>query len=127
MSEHRPLIVVDAANVIGSRPDGWWRDRPAAAKRLLESLRKGLEGDADVVVVLEGEARRGAVEGVAHGIEVVHARGSGDDRIVEIVRDAVAQHAVIVVTADRALRQRVRDLGAETAGPSWLQAHQRES
>jgi hypothetical protein len=41
--EHRPLIVVDAANVIGSRPDGWWRDRQAAARRLIESLRRGWE------------------------------------------------------------------------------------
>jgi rRNA-processing protein FCF1 len=79
-----------------------------------------------VVVVLEGGSG-GVAEGAADGIEVVHARGSGDDRIVEVVRAAVEQRPVTVVTADRGLRERVHDLGAETVGPSWLWAHERES
>ena len=121
MPEYRPLIVIDAANVIGSRPDGWWRDRAGAARRLIERLHAGPAAESDMVVVLEGEARRGVEEGVTDGIEVVHAAGSGDDRIVEIVRNAIARRPVVVVTRDRALRERVHELGAETVGPSALE------
>jgi hypothetical protein len=59
-------FVVDAANVIGSRPDGWWRDRPGAAARLLSALAAALRSGAltgPVVVVLEGAARAGAPVG----------------------------------------------------------------
>jgi 8-oxo-dGTP diphosphatase len=31
-------MVVDVANVMGSRPDGWWRDRAGAAVRLYSEL-----------------------------------------------------------------------------------------
>ena len=31
-------IIVDGANVVGSRPDGWWRDRAGAAVRLHDNL-----------------------------------------------------------------------------------------
>jgi rRNA-processing protein FCF1 len=51
---------------------------------------------------------------------VVEAAGSGDDTIVEVVRTARRWERVVVVTADRALRERVADLGAETVGPRWL-------
>ncbi|TDC70074.1 hypothetical protein E1193_30120, partial [Micromonospora sp. KC606] len=34
----RPLLIVDGANVVGSRPDGWWRDRAGAAARLRDAL-----------------------------------------------------------------------------------------
>jgi hypothetical protein len=122
MFEDRPLIVVDAANVIGSRPDGWWRDRPGAARRLIERLQSGPAANGDLVIVLEGEARRGVDEGLTNGIEVVHAAGSGDDRIVDIVRDAVDRRSVVVVTRDRELRERVHALGAETVGPGSLPA-----
>jgi hypothetical protein len=136
-SPARRLVVVDGANVVGSRPDGWWHDRAAAAQRLLAQLEARLGDDEDVVLVLEGVARHGAPEGDARGITVIHAGGLGDDRIVEIVRDALAggtpDHGhgtpptrdragsqVIVVTADRELRRRVEALGAETRGPRWL-------
>ena len=53
-----PRLLVDAMNVIGSRPDGWWRDRPAAMSRLLRNLRRHAErsGD-DVTVVYDGRQR----------------------------------------------------------------------
>ncbi|HEV7787403.1 MAG TPA: hypothetical protein VGP05_00200, partial [Pseudonocardia sp.] len=59
-------LVVDAANVVGSRPDGWWRDRPGAAARLVSALAAALRSGAltgPVVVVLEGAARAGAPVG----------------------------------------------------------------
>ncbi|MGW4890874.1 NTP pyrophosphohydrolase [Kitasatospora sp. NPDC004240] len=127
-----PLLVVDAANVVGSVPDGWWRDRRGATERLRDALgpvaRDGLgehpgapgwarTGPLEVVLVVEGAAR-----GVA-STEVVRAEpavGSGDDRIVGLVGDALAARpgrGCLVVTADRELRARVTALGAEVTGP----------
>jgi hypothetical protein len=119
-----PLLVVDAANVIGARPDGWWRDRPGAVRRLLAALSSGLsDADGEVVVVLEGAGRTGAAEGTTGGLRVVHAVGSGDDAVVEIVGRATGagnQRPVTVATADRGLRERVEALGARTLGPRTL-------
>ncbi|MEV6240694.1 NTP pyrophosphohydrolase [Lentzea sp. NPDC051838] len=108
----KPLLVVDAANVVGSVPDGWWRDRAGAAER----LRDALQGrDEEVVLVVEGKARNvSSIEGV----RVVAASGDGDDTIVEVVRSEGAGRVVTVVTADRELRRRVTALGAEVAGPT---------
>ena len=76
------MLLVDAANVFGSRPDGWWRDRPGAAGRLVGEIRAAAAAarlPVPVIVVVEGAARRGAAEGTADQVEVVHAPGSGDD------------------------------------------------
>ncbi|SFK92160.1 NTP pyrophosphohydrolase [Streptomyces pini] len=118
----RPLLVVDAANVVGSVPDGWWRDRRGAAERLRDRLAaRALGGDGDdtgngeeIVLVVEGTAR-----GVASvsGVRVVDAPGSGDDRIVELVAAEGRGRPCTVVTADRGLRERVAALGARAAGP----------
>ncbi|MCA6090579.1 NTP pyrophosphohydrolase [Streptomyces sp. SCA3-4] len=120
------LLVVDAANVVGSVPDGWWRDRVGAAQRLRDALAAyavdGLPagapgvpaGPLEIVLVVEGAAR--GVGGVP-GVRVEAARGSGDDRIVEVVAARAAGRRCVVVTADRELRARVRALGAEVAGP----------
>ena len=119
-----PLLVVDAANVMGSRPDGWWRDRAGAVRRLLPALARGLSDDeSDVVLVLEGAARKGADAGVIDGVRVVHAPQSGDDAIVDLVAEATGPDSgrpVTVVTADRGLRERVTALGADTMGPRSL-------
>ena len=121
-AEPPPLLVVDAANVIGARPDGWWRDRPGAVRRLLTALIRGLPGEGEVVLVVEGAARAGVEAGVVDGVRVVHAPRSGDDEIVEIVAAATGsgRRPVTVVTADRELKERVQALGAATAGPRWL-------
>jgi len=120
----RPLLVVDAANVVGSRPDGWWRDRGAAARRLLDALVAWRPEDTDVALVVEGAARRGVGTGTVDGVRVVHASGSGDDEIVRVVAGAGqgpdGARPVTVVTADRGLRARVEAHGAGTAGPHWL-------
>lgn len=145
-----PVLVIDAANAVGSRPDGWWRDRAGAAARLLDALvllaAAGLptdeppadeaaldqpaqaEGDPlpivrrwpRLVVVLEGQAV--AAADVA-GLDVVRADGSGDDAIVAQVAAAVdAGRPVTAVTADRALADRVRAAGGAVQGPGRLLA-----
>ncbi|MBU3864268.1 NTP pyrophosphohydrolase [Streptomyces sp. 4503] len=123
------LVVVDAANVIGSVPDGWWRDRRGAAERLRDRLaalagtgladRPGVPGWAtrppvDIVMVVEGAAR--GVEPV-EGVRVESAPGSGDDRIVQVVAARDKGRRCLVVTADQGLRARVTALGALTTGP----------
>jgi hypothetical protein len=108
------VLVVDAANVVGSVPNGWWRDRKAAAERLRDSLR-GMAGYDEIVLVVEGKAR--GVQPV-EGVTVVQAQGSGDDTIVELVRGETGD--VVVVTADRGLRERVEALGATVIGPRSL-------
>ncbi|MBB4781964.1 NTP pyrophosphohydrolase [Streptomyces rapamycinicus] len=123
------VVVVDAANVVGSVPDGWWRDRRGAAERLRDRLaalagaglpgRPGVPGWAteppvDIVMVVEGAAR--GVEPVA-GVRVESAPGSGDDHIVAVVAAREEGRPCLVVTADQGLRARVTALGAETTGP----------
>ena len=114
------MLVIDAANVIGSRPTGWWRDRPGAARRFTEQVRTAVVSgklDPPVTVVLEGQARRGADESDMDGVAVVHAPGEGDDTIAAV---AATHHEVVVVTADRGLSERVRAAGGTVVGPSWL-------
>ncbi|MFI8104445.1 NTP pyrophosphohydrolase [Streptomyces sp. NPDC086023] len=108
------LLVVDGANVVGSVPDGWWRDRRGAAERLRDHLATRAEGE-EIVLVVEGAAR-----GVASvpGVRVDEAPGSGDDRIVELAAAAAQQgRTCVVATADRELRERVRRHGASCVGP----------
>jgi uncharacterized protein YaiI (UPF0178 family) len=114
------VLLIDAANVIGSRPDGWWRDRPGAARAFTERVRAAVTAgrlDPPVTVVLEGQSRAGAEEAEVDGVEVVHAPGEGDDTIAAT---AGANQDVIVVTADRGLADRVRATDAEVVGPRWL-------
>ncbi len=114
------VLVVDGANVVGSRPDGWWRDRPGAAARLHARIVAAPEVGR-VVLVLEGRARSGVPEGRAGRVAVAHASGSGDDTIVEEAAAAVAAGLrTTVCTADRALADRVRAVGAGTERPGWL-------
>jgi hypothetical protein len=117
------VLVVDAANVIGSRPTGWWRDRAGAARSFVADVRAGVAAGRltePVVVVVEGKARAGASSGAADGVTVVHAAGSGDDALVDVVRTAPEGEAVVLVTADRELRRRAEALRAEVVGPTWL-------
>lgn len=117
------VLLVDAANVVGSRPTGWWRDRAGAARTFVDQLRAAArEGrlSPPVTVVLEGRARDGVVEGEADGVAVRHAPGSGDDALIDVVRDAAPDEAVTLVTADRELRRRAEAVGASIVGPRWL-------
>ncbi|MFJ9639290.1 NTP pyrophosphohydrolase [Streptomyces sp. NPDC101178] len=115
------LVIVDAANVVGSVPDGWWRDRRGAAERLRDSLvpyaadgLPGLPGPVEILLVVEGAARGvGSVPGVA----VASAPGSGDDLIAGLASAAAPERDCVVVTADRGLRRRVEAYGARCVGP----------
>lgn len=118
------MLLVDAANVVGARAGGWWRDRPGAAHRLVDELRAAVADgrvEPPVVVVLEGRARDGAPETTDGGLHVVHAPGNGDDTLAALARRAgAAGAAVTLVSADRALRSRAADAGASSLGPRWL-------
>ena len=115
------LLLVDAANVVGARPDGWWRDRPGAAARLVGRLEQlpgtALAGEVveRVVVVLEGRARAGAATTGPAPVQVVHAEGSADDAL-----EALCRPGSVLVTADRALRARASAAGARTTSPRRL-------
>ena len=120
----RPLVV-DGMNVIGSRPDGWWRDRDGAVRRLhgrLAALAR--DDDETVTLVLDGRPLDDLPEGEHEGIDVRYARRRGrdaaDDRIVELVREATEPGTITVVTSDRELAQRVRAVGAEVIGAGAL-------
>ena len=115
------VLLVDAANVVGSRPTGWWRDRPGAARELVVAVRAARGAGRltpPVVVVLEGVARQGAEEGRVDGVEVVHAPSDGDSTLVAIAEAATGP--VTLVSADRGLRRRCQAAGAEVVGPAWL-------
>ena len=115
------MLLIDTANVIGSRPTGWWRDRPGAARVFVERVRATVAAGRlpePVVVVVEGAARGGIDPGVGDGVTVLHAAGSGDDMLVGVIADSTSP--VTLVSADRALRQRARALGADLARPGWL-------
>lgn len=121
MARVTTVLVVDGANVVGARPDGWWKDRAGAATRLHEQLLVADVPHERVVLVLEGAAKGGVRAGRDAHVTTVHAPKGGDDRIVAEARQAVeAGHRVTVCTADRILQGRALHAGAETISPSWL-------
>jgi 8-oxo-dGTP diphosphatase len=140
-------VIVDTANVMGSRADGWWRDRAGAAARLHGEIAalaaRGVPGDGDgdlerrfpgYLMVLEGAARA-ALPALADAasdarmghpgaappagmVAVAAAGGSGDDLIARLAADLPGRR--LVVTADRELRGRVQAAGAAVTGPQGL-------
>jgi predicted RNA-binding protein with PIN domain len=125
--EARRRLIVDGNNVIGSRPDGWWRDRKGAARRLVASLQELARGSGDrISVVFDGSPRPEVPEGVHDGVLVAYAtragRDAADDRIVEEVARDRDPASLTVVTSDRALADRVRALGADVEGAGTLLA-----
>jgi predicted RNA-binding protein with PIN domain len=110
--------IVDASNVIGAKPDGWWRDRDAAARRLIEDLREFAAGGEDVMVVLdagphEWEGREGMLE-VA--IAPRPGRDAADDEIARRLDADPDPASIRVVTSDAALAERARERGAQVEG-----------
>jgi predicted RNA-binding protein with PIN domain len=109
--------IVDGMNVIGSRPTGWWRDRPGAMRDFVEELEAfaGRGGD-QVTVVLDGKPLD--LEGDAVDVLFASRRGpnAADDDIAAIVQDDPEPGAISVVTSDGDLARRVRDAGASVVG-----------
>lgn len=133
-----PAVVVDAANVVGLVPDGWWKDRAGAASRLharlsawagagVDAEELGLEADRwfpPVSMVVEGAAREiPDARHQTHGarVAIVRADGAGDDAIVaEAQRLAVDGAGVVAVTSDRGLAARLDGVGARVEPAGWL-------
>jgi predicted RNA-binding protein with PIN domain len=115
-------LLVDGMNVIGSRPNGWWRDRDGARRDLAARLRLLAESGERITVVFDGAPLPDLPEGEYGGVEVLYARRKGrdaaDERIVEVVSEHPGPWRV--VTSDRALRQRVESLGGVVESPSAL-------
>lgn len=108
--------LVDGMNLIESRPDGWWRDRPAARRALVEQL-GALAGESGVTVVFDGRPTTGESEAAAAvGVTVRFAPG-GPGAADDVIADAVASDAepasLVVVTSDSGLVRRVQDAGAQ--------------
>jgi predicted RNA-binding protein with PIN domain len=117
-------LIVDAMNVIGSRPTGWWRDRDGAVREFAGRLRRYAEtARAEVTLVIDGFPVDGLPEGEQGGVQVLYAhsreRDAADDRIVALVE--ASDEPVTVVTADRDLRKRAGARGgAQLMGPRQL-------
>jgi predicted RNA-binding protein with PIN domain len=105
-------LIVDGMNVIGSRPDGWWRDRQGAWRRLAGQLaaHAGETGD-EVRLVLDGR-RPGDWSDEVETTFARGRRGAADDEIVAMVEADPEPGSLRVVTSDRELAERVRALGA---------------
>jgi hypothetical protein len=110
--------MIDASNVIGSRPDGWWRDREGAARRLLADLRRFAESGEDVTVVLDAGPREWA--GRDGRLEVAIAprpgRDAADDEIARRLAADPDPASIRVVTSDSGLAARARERGASVEG-----------
>lgn len=130
----RPALVIDTANVMGSVPDGWWKDRVSAAEKLVAAFarlnRSGIPARVlqlpediwypDITVVLEGRARSAQGSG---DLEVIRADGSGDDAVITAVRELrAAGRPVSVVSSDRTLTETCRGLGAHVTGAGEFRA-----
>jgi predicted RNA-binding protein with PIN domain len=123
-SQRRPqLVVVDGNNVMGSRPDGWWRDRAAASKRLVAQLGEwAAAAEHDVLVFFDGSPPEGL--DAPPRVDVRFARRGGrdaaDDDIAAFVAAEPVPERLRVVTSDAELARRVRAHGAEVVGARRL-------
>lgn len=120
----QPTVFVDGNNVMGSRPDGWWRDRAKAARRLVAEIAPLAHGHGGAwTIVFDGQAPPGMASST-ECLTVLHAghgrRDGADDRIVELVRARRDRATSLVYTSDAALRDRTHALGARVAGARAL-------
>jgi len=110
--------IVDGNNVMGSRPDGWWRDRRGAQRRLVARLETfAAAHDEPVTVIFDGRSHDA---GGGERVAVTFARRTGADAADDDLAALVARHpdpgSLTVATSDAALAARVRDAGAEVVG-----------
>lgn len=127
MSEPEPvapldweLLLVDGLNLLGARPDGWWRDRPAAMAKLTRRLRElAAETGVEIAVVFDGNSHRRVAAGGGGGVEVEFAPGGPNaaDRVIAArVREHPRPEAVLVVSSDRRLQASVKAAGGARVG-----------
>lgn len=122
-------LIVDGNNVIGTRADGWWRDRPAAVRRLLDRLRCQRAWVGALYLVLD-VPQADLPEGPHDGVEVLYpdrrGRNAADDRIVRLLDDLAevgTGEQVAVVTSDRALADSARQRRATVVGAGTFLTH----
>jgi predicted RNA-binding protein with PIN domain len=119
--------LIDGMNVIGTRPDAWWKDRHAAMVRLVHLVEHWAASNGEDVVVIFEQPPRPPISSTV--IEVRHAprprRDSADDEIVRMLRAELAPAEVRVVTSDLWLADRVHAAGATVqssdAFRAWLE------
>lgn len=108
--------IVDGMNVIGSRPDGWWRDREGAMRALAERLAELAGEGRELTVVFDGGPFEVSREGVRVEFATRRGQNAADDDIVRLVESDPDPSGLRVVTSDRDLARRVRELGAKVLG-----------
>ena len=117
-------VFVDGNNVMGSRPDGWWRDRAEAARRLAAEITPVALGHGGVWTIVFDGNKPPAMPLPPKCLTVIHTghgRPNGaDDRIVELVDALPNWAASLVYTSDAKLRNRVEALGTQVAGSGTL-------
>jgi len=112
-------------NVIGSRPTGWWRDRDGAIRLLVERLQDLAAAEAaPVIVVVDGRPLVDLPEGNYGDVQLLYASRRGpnaaDDRIIALIEAHSDPASLEVVTSDRELARRARQLGASVTSPRLL-------
>lgn len=113
--------LVDGMNVVGSRPDGWWRDRQGAMRRLAQELAAFAEASGDAVaVVFDGRPFAVEAEPVEVGFATRRGPNAADDEIARRVAADPDPEALTVVTSDRDLARRVSEHGARVIGAGAL-------
>src|SRR5438270_7235968 len=114
--------LVDGMNVIGTRPDGWWRDRDAAMLRLVDLLERWAALDAEQVAVVFERKPSPPIRSTV--VDVLHApkpkANAADDEIVRLLRSDPDPASVRVVTSDRWLADQAWAAGASAEGSELL-------
>ncbi len=119
----RERLIVDGMNVLGSRPDGWWRDRPAAMERLTRRLAAFAVRERVALAVVWDGREHARVAAAGEGIEVRFAPGgpdAADREIVRMIRADGDPASLTAVSSDRRLRNSVRAAGAAGIGAGEL-------
>jgi predicted RNA-binding protein with PIN domain len=117
--ELRPRLIVDGLNLLGSRPDGWWRDRPAAMRRLVGRLDRLAESERIAIEVVFDGREHPAVAAAAERVAVGFAPGgpnAADREIAARARAAERPGDLLVVSSDRRLQAAVKAAGAVGIG-----------
>jgi len=121
--------IVDGMNVIGVRPDAWWKDRDGAMLRLVDMLERWAAHEGEEVAVVFERPPRPPIRSTV--IEVRHAprpkRDAADEEIIRLLRADSEPAAVRVVTSDRLLADLARGTGATVEGAESFRRRLEES